>query len=423
MTETQPSGYYQGSNSVGTVDGTADGTLVPPDTIGSIVMALGQGGINYNFGEIKPVTISGTVYLDANANGVLDNGESGIGGVTLTLTGTTVNGQAVSVTTTTAANGTYTFITDSSGAPLWGGTYQVAETQPSGYLQGKNTVGTVNGTADGALVPTDKIGSIVIAAGQNGINYNFGEVKPVTIGGTVYEDVNSNFTLDTGEPGIANVTLTLTGTSNTGQSVTVTTTTGVNGTYSFSTDGSGNPLPPGTYQVSETTPSGFVQVVANVGTVNGTVDGTQASTGSISSILLASAQAGINYNFGLTVPVSVSGFVYMDNNNDQLYDDLDDPVQGQQLQLTGTDLFGQKVSMTATTDANGHYVFAGMLPGTYTVTLVSPAYNADAANVGTVNGVTDGQADSSFSMFISQIVLRPGDSGVNYNFGLQSPIA
>jgi hypothetical protein len=333
-----------------------------------------------------------------------------------------VAGQAVSVTTTTAADGTYSFVTDSSGAALWGGTYQIAETPPSGYLPGSINVGTVNGTSDGTVLAGSKIGSIVIAPGQAGINYNFGEVTAVTIAGMVYTDVNGNGLLDTGEPGVANVTLTLSGTNNQGQTVTATTTTAANGTYSFSKDSSGNPLLPGTYQITETTPTGFVQVAANVGTVNGSLDGTEASAGQISSIFLGSGQNGINYNFGLTLPVAVSGYVYMDYNNDQVFDGLDTGFQGQVLTLTGTNLFGQSVSLTTTTDANGYYIFAGMLPGTYTVTLVAPSYNPDAANVGTVNSHTVGQGDPTAFMFISQILLQAGNSGINYDFGLQAPV-
>src|SRR5205814_1011126 len=147
--------------------------------------------------------------------------------------------------------------------------------------QGINTVGTVNGSSDGTLVPPDTIGSIVMALGQSGINYNFGEIKPVTISGTVYLDGNANGDLDAGEPSIPGVVLTLTGTNNLGQPVTATTTTGADGSYSFSTDSNGTPLAPGTYQITETTPSGYIQLIGNVGTVNGSFDGIQTSPGTL----------------------------------------------------------------------------------------------------------------------------------------------
>ena len=68
---------------------------------------------------------------------MLDPSEAGIGSVTLTLTGTNDLGNSVNATTTTAADGTYSFNN------LRPGTYQVVETQPANYLDGKATVGSI----------------------------------------------------------------------------------------------------------------------------------------------------------------------------------------------------------------------------------------------------------------------------------------
>src|SRR5205807_1517640 len=184
---------------------------------------------------------------------------------------------------------------DSSGKPLLPGTYQVAETLPGGYLAGTDAVGTVNGASDGTLLSGNKIGSIVETSGQAGINYNFGAVKPVTVGGLVYQDSNGNGLLDAGEPGIGSVTLTLSGTNGLGQAITAITTTAANGTYSFSSDSSSNALLPGTYQVAETLPGGYLASGNAVGTVNGASDGTLLAGNKIGSIVMTSGQAGINY--------------------------------------------------------------------------------------------------------------------------------
>ena len=52
------------------------GTVVSATKIGSILMAEGQAGVSYNFGDIRPTGISGLVYEDTNDNGVLDSGEA-----------------------------------------------------------------------------------------------------------------------------------------------------------------------------------------------------------------------------------------------------------------------------------------------------------------------------------------------------------
>jgi hypothetical protein len=423
VVETQPSGYLAGATAVGTVNGATDGSVVATGTIGSIVLAESQSGINYNFGEVQPVTISGSVYLDTNGNGVFDTGDLGMGGITLTLSGTNGLGQSITATTTTAADGSYSFSTDSAGNVLRPGTYQVTEAQPSGYLPGATNVGTVNGAADGTVVATGQIGSIALTSGQNGIHYNFGEVQPVTIAGTVYLDVNGIGVIQPGDAGFPNVTLTLTGTTGMGQSITATTVTAADGTYSFSTDSSGNVLLPGTYQITETKPAGYVEVAANVGTVNGKLDGAEASPGKISSIVMASGQNGVSYNFGLSNPASVQGYVYIDTNRDGVFDTGDGGLSNVTVTLTGTDVFGNSVSITTTTDVNGYYIFTGLSKGTYTVTLTAPGgnYNPEVVNVGTVNSATDGVGNTNL-LEIDSVLLTWGNAGVNYNFGLTPPL-
>ncbi len=427
IVETVPGGYLARAAAAGTVNGTADGTLVSITQIGSIVMAESQSGINYYFGDIKPVAIGGTVYEDKNDNGVLNSGEPGISGVTLTLSGTNDQGTSITATTTTAANGTYSFTTDTSGNVIRPGTYQIVETQPSGYLLGASTVGTVNGTSDGVVISATKIGSVVLAESQTGVSYNFGDIKPVTVGGTVYEDTNDNGVLNTGEPGISGVTLTLNGTNDQGTSITATVTTNSGGVYSFTTDSSGNALRPGTYTITETQPSGYLTRASTVGTINGTADGTAVSPTQIGSVVLAESQAGINYNFGNLKPVAVGGTVYEDSNDNGVLNTGEPGISGVTLTLTGTNDQGTSISVTATTNASGVYSFTTdssgnqLRPGTYTITETLPSgYLTRAATVGTVNGTTDGAVVSATQ--VGSVVLAESQVGVNYNFGNLKPV-
>src|SRR5262249_36866645 len=157
---------------------------------------------------------------DSNANNAFNAGELGIAGVTLTLSGTNGLGQTVSgITTTTAADGTYSF----SG--LRPGTYVVTETVPATYLAGAATVGTVNGTAVGTATSSTAIGSIALTSGQGGVNYRFGDYRSPTRRSSDHEDSNANNAKNAGELGLANVTLTLSGTNGLGQAVSGITTT------------------------------------------------------------------------------------------------------------------------------------------------------------------------------------------------------
>ncbi len=415
ITETQPSGYLAGSTNVGTVNGTVVGTVVTSSTIGSIREMTGQNGINYDFGEVKPVTVSGLVYQDTNGTGVYSSSDLGISGVSLTLSGTNGLGQAITATTTTAANGTYSFTVDSNGNVLRPGTYQVTETQPSGYIAGATTVGTVNGTTDGSVVSAGQIGSIALTSGQSGINYNFGDVQPVTVSGIVYQDMNGIGVYSSSDLGIAGVIVTLSGTNGLGQTITATATTASNGTYSFSTDSNGNVLRPGTYQIVETQPAGYFLGAAAVGTVNGTADGTVSSASKIISVALTSGQSGINYLFGDIKGVSITGTVYQDIPGNGTYSSSDPTVAGVTLTLTGTNNLGQSITATTTSGANGTYTFNTdsngnpLLPGTYQVTETPPSGYLPGSNfVGKLIGTPD-----NFAQGLTQALSGSGPGYVH----------
>lgn len=76
-------------------------------------------------------TITGTKYEDLNGNGSRDAGEPGLGGVLITLMR---NGADVA-TTTTAADGTYTFALDANNPAVRPGTYTLREAVPTGFHQ------------------------------------------------------------------------------------------------------------------------------------------------------------------------------------------------------------------------------------------------------------------------------------------------
>ena len=173
--------------------------------------------------------------------------------MTVLLTGTDVNGQPVRLTTTTAADGTFSF------TGLLAGTYTLTETQPAGYSAGKNEAGSLGG-----VVSTSAIGTISLPEGQNGVSYNFAELRTSSISGIVYYDYDHNGTYGANDFGIANVPVTLTGTNDLGQSVSLSTTTDVNGNYSF------GGLQPGTYTIKESAPKVFITGPTNPCTTGGT---------------------------------------------------------------------------------------------------------------------------------------------------------
>ena len=82
-----------------------------PNPSGTTPTTLPGGGsdLTVDFGYYKPVTIGDYVWNDSNGNGIQNAGETGIGGVTLTLTGTNGTGGSVTDHATTSASGAYLF--------------------------------------------------------------------------------------------------------------------------------------------------------------------------------------------------------------------------------------------------------------------------------------------------------------------------
>ena len=347
VTESQPSGYIHGLEST-------NGGLIPNSTqthviSGITVIANTDSPLN-EFGEIVPASVSGTVYEDKDGSNSLTQGDVGIAGVTVVLTNTATPNQVIAVTTTDSL-GNYHFNTDGSGNLLPPGTYVISEMPPSGYLQATDSVGTVNGVPDGQVLPTDQIQLITLGQGNNGVGYNFGEVKPVTFGGTIFFDQNQNSTQDAGEQGFAGLTVTLAGVNNLGAAVTATTTTAADGSYSFSSDLSGNPLAPGIYQLSDANvPAGYGNETAT-----STTAGARLAPTNVAGLALLSGQSSAANDFPAYKQFgSLSGYVFVDRNNDGFMEPGEGKVSGVVVTLNGVGLAGDVTSgLVATTSSQG----------------------------------------------------------------------
>lgn len=77
------------------------------------------------------------------------------------------------------------------------------------------------------------------------------------------------------------------------------------------------------------------------------------------------------------IPSKLSGKVYVDVDNDGQMDATETPVGGVLMTLVGTDMFGEAVSLTATTDALGIYEFVDLKPGSYEVVETQPQFLID----------------------------------------------
>ena len=314
-----------------------------------------------DFGFYKPVTIGDLVWNDANANGIQDVNEAGIAGVTLTLTGTTAAGSAVTATTTTDAGGHYLF----TEPP---GTYTVAVTAPAGYtatVTGKGTPGTDSNPSPSGTTPS------ALPQGTNDLTIDFGFYKTsktlVTIGDYVWNDLNGNGVQDDGTTnGLANVGLTLIGTNSAGTVITNHVVTDSTGFYLFTEL-------PGTYLVSVDATNfnsgaplaGYVATLTGKGT---TATDNNTSPSGTTPATLTNGVIDLTLDFGYYKPVTIGDYVWNDLNGDGIQNDGAAGITNVGLVLVGTNATGVWVTNYTTTDANGHYQFAEP-PGTYVVSV------------------------------------------------------
>lgn len=386
----QPAGYFDGLDTPGTVNGAPIGSVTNPgDSLENILLGGNAAGINYNFGELEPGSISGMVRLTDRFGNCFseETYNRPLAGVTIILR----DGQGNLLRqTTTDQNGQYRF---DNLAP---GTYIVQEITPDGLIDGGDHIGTIGGVKTGAIAENDVISSIIITPGAQAVNYDFCEHEPAQLCGNVYHDANNNGIYDTGESGIAGVTVNLFDDQG---NLVATQITDANGRYCF-TD-----LVAGNYRIVEQQPTGWLDNLDTAGTLGGTAINPGDE---IRAITVWWGDEGKEYNFGEILPASISGIVFADANNNCVFEQGEAPIAGVTIRLF--DAQGNLVA-TTTTNAQGEYSFGNLRPGTYTVQETQPAgYLQGGQKAGSKGG------DTSQQDVIKSIPIGSGENLVDYNF-------
>ena len=438
----QPAGFNDGKETAGTVDGAGVGNAInplEPGRIDDIVLVSDSVGIQYNFGEHKPASIHGSVFLstpDGDCFGELPGTPyRPVEGARVELWN--ADGTQLLETTFTDANGDYWF-TD-----LAIGTYRVREYTPSYLLDGDEHVGEVIGvgtvgavTGDDSTVGYDEISGIQLYSDQTGVYYDFCEHEAASISGFVYHDINDDGVKDPhplvtpagpAEPGIAGVTMTLID-SVTNQ-IVATTTTDQNGYYEFTG------LSKGTYRVEEGDPgamwtdgkdrAGFVRDAAGVAITRGTA----VELDTIQNINLLYGDEGLRYDFGEIKLTAIHGSVYLSTPDGDCFGEVPGtphrPVAGAKVELRNAD--GTVLLETTFTDDNGDYWFINLRPGEYTVREYTPddlidgdEHVGEVGGVGIVGAVTGTDATVGYDE-ISGIRLASGQIGEDYDFCEHEP--
>lgn len=246
------------------------------------------------------VSVGNSVWSDTDRDGVQDVGEPGIKGVVISVTKadgsavTDVNGGSVN-TTTTDANGKYLF----ENLPT--GSYKVTVLAPPGYSPTKTGAGT-------AATDSSKGSAVSANLTENGSSdqtLDFGFVRDaVSVGNRVWKDVDRNGVQGAGEPGIANVVLSISqadgsGVKDVNGKPVKSTKTDANGVYLF-----GN-LPPGSYKVTVVAPTGYSATKTGVGSTARDSSEGNATSGEIEK----NGDSDQSLDFGFVAPLGGSAAV------------------------------------------------------------------------------------------------------------------
>jgi hypothetical protein len=202
-----PQGFAFSKADQGTNDNIdSDADVVTGRTPKTTLDAAESDG-SWDAGLYRPASLGGSVWNDSNDNGIQEPTETGIDGVTVTLT--LLNGSIVA-TTTTDVDGSYEF------SDLPSALYRVkVNTPPTSAptsssntdLADNNQPGDDNGTQNGVGAPA-KSPLITLSYGEADHTIGFGFVPAVGVGNLVFVDHNGNGTADDGE-GVDGVTLRL----------------------------------------------------------------------------------------------------------------------------------------------------------------------------------------------------------------------
>jgi len=406
-------------------------------TTGTVSVTLGAGENNMTIDAgvyCEFLSVGNYVWYDRNNDGVQDATEKGISGVTVKLyldaNGDNTPDGAAIATTTTNANGLYTF------SSLIPGRYIAGITIPAGYKAAATTATSATPDNDDN---TDNNGVQTVAGellsnfitlitlnepdiALDGDNYNgnttldFGLTGTGSIGDYVWHDLDADG-IQGAEPGRKDVKVVLTYPDGS----TVSGLTDVWGKYLFTN------LAPGTYVVTFTAPDMFEITFQNQGSDDTKDSDADRTTGAV-SITLGASENNITIDAGVYCHFLYLGdLVWNDVNNNGQQDAGEQGISGATVKLywdsNRDNVPDGPAIATTTTNAGGLYSFKSLMAGKYIVGVTIPAgYTPSTATATSTAPDNDNNTDNNgvnvignevFSNYITLVTLKEPEAIVD----------
>ena len=294
-----------------------------------------------DIGMIKPGTVEGEVFADRNDNGIRDDGENGLPGVTVRLV--SEDGEEA-FRAEIGEDGHYLF------DAVMPGHYYVEYLMPDNAVVAKTAENGNRISGEGAVGRTESFGFVTGGYEKAPL---CGALALGRIEGAAYQDHNGNGTQDPGEENLAGMTVTLIPSRDDLEEVTA--VSGADGTFELTA------LRPDAYTLRVACPEGFAMSRTDSLELPLTAGKTTQSV----ELDLPMGAAWTGQMTGAVRPASIRGRVWMDENCNGLFDDGEKTPAG--LAVTVVDESTGNVFDTPATDAEGYFTAAGMIPGNFTV--------------------------------------------------------
>ena len=294
-----------------------------------------------NIGLMTECVIEGVCFLDANYNGIFDEGEPVLPGVELKLSRQSNN--VLLQTVVSDENGVYRF------DGLRGSTFGIRALLPDGC-----TYTVAVDAPDGNQFPENngkrerKITNITVENGGH-TRILLGAIKYGSMTGVLYYDDNFSSAWESGEKIVQGQVITLWDAQ--GEKVATSKTT-KSGAYTF------NNLAPGEYRVTASPVKGYAFTAPGTGNIlHNLPDG----TGESDPITLPIGENLTHLDIGMIEPAVVTGVAFADANDNGLYDKAEKGLAGTVVKL----MTATGVEAETEVDKNGEFRFDALMPGEY----------------------------------------------------------